>query len=127
MKNDAKLEALLKLGMTEEEALQVIADDTDIDHGEAKDFDLTKEQQANAKKYMGTGTRKTSESAKRVRKENPDKREIITMIFDLFRETAIDEDPMENVVMANPERQIDFHYKGESYSITLTQHRKPKG
>ena len=70
---------------------------------------------------------KLKHTVKRVRKENPDKREIITMIFDLFRETAIDEDPMENVVMANPERQIDFHYKGESYSITLTQHRKPNG
>lgn len=119
MKNDAKLEALLKLGMTEEEALQVIADDADIDHGEAKDFDLTKEQQANAKKYMGTGTRKNKEGAKRIRKENPDKRMLIGVINDAL-------DGLHNTVV-NPERQIDFEYNGESYSVTLTQHRKPKG
>lgn len=122
MKNDAKLEALLNLGMTEEEALQVIADDADIDHGEAKDFDLTKEQQANAKKYMGTGTRKNKEGVKRVRKEDPDKREIISVIDDALW-------PLVNndLKVVNPERQIDFEYNGESYSVTLTQHRKPKG
>lgn len=122
MKNDAKLEALLKLGMTEEEALQVLADDEDIDHGEAKDFDLTKEQQANAKKYMGTGTRKSVEGAKRKRKENPEKREIVEL---LAKALAKLEGTAPEVT--NPERQVDFVYKGENYSITLTQHRKPKG
>lgn len=122
MKNDAKLEALLKLGMTEEEALQVIADDVDIDHGEAKDFDLTKEQQANAKKYMGTGTRKNKEGVKRVRKEDPDKREIISVIDDAL--CCLVDNVHE---VTNPERQIDFEYNDKSYSVTLTQHRKPKG
>ena len=122
MKNDAKLEALLNLGMTEEEALQVIADDADIDHGEAKDFDLTAEQKQNAKKYMGTGTRKNKEGVKRVRKEDPDKREIISVIDDALCCLVY------NVhEVTNPERQIDFEYNDKSYSITLTQHRKPKG
>lgn len=122
MKHDAKLEALLKLGMTEDEALQVIADDADIDHGEAKDFDLTKEQQANAKKYMGTGTRKNKEGVKRVRKEDPDKRKIISVIDDALW-------PLVNndLKVVNSERQLDFEYNGKSYSVTLTQHRKPKG
>lgn len=122
MKNDAKLEALLKLGMTEEEALQVLADDADIDHGEAKDFDLTAEQKQNAKKYMGTGTRKSKEGVKRVRKEDPDKREIISVIDDAL--CCLVDNVHE---VTNPERQIDFEYNDKSYSITLTQHRKPKG
>lgn len=122
MKNDAKLEALLKLGMTKEEALQVIADDADIDHGEAKDFDLTKEQQANAKKYMGTGTRKNKEGVKRVRKEDPDKKKIISVIDDALW-SLVNND----LEVVNPERQLDFEYNGKSYSVTLTQHRKPKG
>lgn len=122
MKNDAKLEALLKLGMTKEEALQVIADDADIDHGEAKDFDLTKEQQANAKKYMGTGTRKNKEGVKRVRKEDPDKKKIISVIDDALW-VLVNND----LKVVNPERQLDFEYNGKSYSVTLTQHRKPKG
>lgn len=122
MKNDAKLEALLKLGMTEEEALQVLADDEDIDHGEAKDFDLTAEQKQNAKKYIGTGTRKSKEGVKRVRKEDPDKREIISVIDDAL--CCLVDNVHE---VTNPERQIDFEYNDKSYSITLTQHRKPKG
>lgn len=122
MKNDAKLEALLKLGMTEEEALQVLADDEDIDHGEAKDFDLTAEQKRNAKKYIGTGTRKSAEGAKRKRKEDPDKREIISVIDDAL--CCLVDNVHE---VTNPERQIDFEYNDKSYSVTLTQHRKPKG
>lgn len=122
MKNDAKLEALLKLGMTEEEALQVLADDEDIDHGEAKDFDLTAEQKQNAKKYIGTGTRKSKEGVKRVRKEDPDKREIISVIDDAL--CCLVDNVHE---VTNPERQIDFEYNDKSYSVTLTQHRKPKG
>ena len=46
----SQVENLMKaLGVTKEEALQIIADDEDIDKGIAKDFDLTKEQEQNAK------------------------------------------------------------------------------
>lgn len=122
MKNDAKLEALMKLGMSRDEALQVLADDDDIDHGEKKDFDLTKEQEKVAKQYTRTGTRKSANGKKPTRKENPDKREIISLLDDALC------DFVDNVKkVTNPERQIDFEYNGNSYSITLTQHRKPKG
>lgn len=119
-KNDEKMNALLKLGMTREEALQVIADDDDIDHGEAKDFDLTPEQQKNAQKYTRTGTRKSTEGVKRTRKENPLKREIIATLFEAVQ-------AYEKPQITNPEREISFFANGESFSITLTQHRKPKG
>lgn len=121
-KNDAKLDALMKLGMSREEALQVIADDTDIDHGEKKDFDLTAEQQKIASKYTRTGTRKSTSGTKKPRKENPDKREIISVLDDALCDLV---DNVKTVV--NPERQIDFEYNGASYSVTLTQHRKQKG
>ena len=118
---DPKVAALMKLGMSKEEALQVIADDADIDHGKSKDFDLSAEQQKIARKYTRTGTRKGGTTAK-PRKENPDKREIISVIDDALW-------PLVNndLKVTNPERQIDFEYNGNSYSITLTQHRKPKG
>lgn len=116
----------MKLGMTEAEALEVIADDDDIEHGKKKEFDLTPEQQKIAKQYTHTGTRKGS-AIKKPRKENPDKREIMNRIYDLFRDSTIDNEPVENVNMSNPERQINFDFNGNNYSITLTQHRKPKG
>ena len=118
---DPKLAALMKLGMTREEALQVIADDADIDHGKNKDFDLSAEQQKIAKKYTGTGTRKST-GTKKPRKENPDKREIISLLDKVLCDLV---DNAHEVV--NPERQIDFEYNGFSYSVTLTQHRKSKG
>ena len=120
MKNDPKLEALLKLGMSRDEALQVLADDDDIDHGIAKDFDLTAEQQKVAKQYTRTGTRKSTEGAKRNRKENPLKREIILMIYNAVKD-------FENSKIEKPEREISFTAEGENFSITLTQHRKAKG
>lgn len=119
-KNDEKLNALLKLGMTREEALQVLADDDDIDHGEKKDFDLTPEQQKNAQKYTRTGTRKSTSGTKRPRKENPLKREIIQAVFAAVQD-------YDNPQITNPEKEISFFANGESFSITLTQHRKPKG
>ena len=119
-KNDEKMNALLKLGMTRGEALQVLADDDDIDHGEAKDFDLTPEQQKNAQKYTRTGTRKSTSGTKRPRKENPTKREIIATLFEAVQ-------GYEQPQITNPEREISFFANGESFSITLTQHRKPKG
>ena len=119
-KNDEKMNALLRLGMTREEALQVLADDDDIDHGEAKDFDLTPEQQKNAQKYTRTGTRKSASGTKRPRKENPLKREIITTLFEAVQ-------AYEKSQIINPEREISFFANEESFSITLTQHRKPKG
>ena len=120
MKDDAKLEALMKLGMSRDEALQVLADDDDIDHGEKKDFDLTKEQEKVAKQYTRTGTRKSVNGKKPTRKENPLKREIIATLFDALQD-------YEQPQIANPEREISFFANGESFSITLTQHRKPKG
>lgn len=119
-KNDEKLNALLKLGMTREEALQVLADDNDIDHGVKKDFDLTPEQQKNAQKYTRTGTRKSAGGTKRPRKENPLKREIIQAVFAAVQ-------GYDNPQITNPEKEISFFANGESFSITLTQHRKPKG
>lgn len=68
---------------------------------------------------------------KRERKENPDKRAIISWLSDMIYEgdgmgESDWEHPFENVITANPEREITFIYKGNEYSITLIQHRKPK-
>ena len=57
---EKQIQALMKLGLSREEALQTLADDRDIDHGKPKDFDLSPEQMKNAKQYTKVGTRKTS-------------------------------------------------------------------
>ena len=66
------------LGITEEEAKQVIADDRAIDRGERMPFDLPPEKEKEAKKMANCGTRKTPtvynfDTSKKTRKENATK------------------------------------------------------
>ena len=122
---EKQIQALMKLGLSREEALQTLADDADIDKGKPKDFDLTAEQMKNAKQYTKVGTRKTSTTpTKRERKENPTKALIIAELFKFLGENA--EISAENLEILNKERQIFFKCGENDYEITLTQKRKPK-
>ena len=122
---EKQIQALMKLGLSREEALQTLADDKDIDKGLPKDFDLTKEQLKKAKQYTKTGTRKTKDTpTKRERKENPTKALIIAEIFKFLTEN--DEISAENLEILNKERQIFFKCGENDYELTLTQKRKPK-
>lgn len=122
---EKQIQALMKLGLSREEALQTLADDKDIDKGLPKDFDLTKEQLKNVKQYTKTGTRKTKNTpTKRERKENPTKALIIAEIFKFLTEN--DEISAENLEILNKERQIFFKCGENDYELTLTQKRKPK-
>lgn len=122
---EKQIQALMKLGLSREEALQTLADDKDIDQGKPKDFDLTAEQMKNAKQYTKVGTRKTSTTPiKRERKVNPTKTLIIAELFKFFSENA--EISAENLKILNKERQISFSINSEKYELTLIQKRKPK-
>jgi hypothetical protein len=122
---EKQIQALMKLGLSREEALQTLADDADIDKGKPKDFDLSAEQLKNAKQYTKVGTRKTSTTpTKRERKENPTKALIIAEIFKFLTEN--DEISAENLEILNKERQIFFKCGENDYELTLTQKRKPK-
>ena len=122
---ETQVEKLMRvLGLTEEEALQVIADDMSIDRGERMSFDLDKETEKQAKKYANVGTRKSAEKVTKTRKENPTKATVITEIFKFLNENA--EISAENVVILNKERQISFKIGDNSFELTLTQKRKPK-
>lgn len=116
------LDNLIALGMTEAEAEQVLQDDEQIDQG-AKLFELTDEQKEASKKARSTGTRKSGQTT-RTRKEDTQKRELITMIFDLFRDTCVDDEPITEINVTNVERQIDFTYCGRKFRIILSAPRK---
>ena len=117
-----QIQKLMKnLGLTEQEARELLADDTKVDKGQKMDFDLTPEQEKNAKKARATGTKKPTayKFENRKRKENPEKRDILKAVFELA------EDCWDNAELVNPERQVDFHLNGNHYSLTLTCHRPP--
>lgn len=119
------------LHCTEAEAEQIMADDKKIDRGEKMDFDLNAEQAKIAKKFTGTGTRKSptvykldNAGGKRSRKENPTKASIISELADFLIKHS--ENACVNVEITNKERQIAFKIGDNSYELTLVQKRKPK-
>ena len=120
--NEQIQKMMKNLGLTEQEARELLADDAKVDKGQKMAFDLTPEQEKNAKKARGTGTKKPTvyKLENRKRKENPEKRDILKAIFELA------EDCWDNAELVNPERQVDFHIGGNHYSLTLTCHRPPK-
>lgn len=127
----AQLEAMKKLGLSDEEIQELIAADAAIDKGEKMPFDLTEEQAKEAKKYTKAGTKKAptvykldNAEGKRSRKENPTKAAIIAEIAKFLTETS--ENACEMVEITNKERQIAFKIGENAYELTLVQKRKPK-
>ena len=118
----SQFEALLKLGLTEAEARQVLEDDKKIDRGEKMPFDLTKEQEKETRKYRQADRKPFVPNLKqRERKPNEPKRELISAIEEMLAYSDIQ---AESVVITNPERQIDFCWNGVKYRIVLSAPRK---
>ena len=120
---DKQIEKLMKLlKISEEEAIQLVADDKAIDRGERMSFDLSKEQEKQAKKYANVGekTKKTERKAP-VRKENATKSTIVAEISAFLAEKGY-----EMVEITNKERQIAFKVGENDYELTLVQKRKAK-
>lgn len=110
------------LGISREEAMQLIQDDNnDVS------VDLTPEQKKTAK-AMAQGDRKIETKPRnRERKPDDDKRLIIDILNSRlidachnFDENCIDDD----VVITNPEREIEFTFRGNKYRLTLSKPRK---
>lgn len=119
-----------KLGMSEQEIVEVLKADEAIDHG-AKLFELDPEKEKVSKEARKAGTRKApvaykldNTDGKRSRKENATKAGIIAELVTLFTENS--QFSIENIEILNKERQIGFNIGTERYEITLIQKRKPK-
>lgn len=114
-----QLEALMKLGMSEAEAKEVLEADRKIEKGEKMSFDLTKEQEK-ATRAMRQADRKpfVPDLKPRQRKPNEAKREIIQVLDEALT------DLVDDVTVTNVERQIDFVYNDVKYRIVLSAPRK---
>ena len=126
--DEAKKIALMRLGMSEKAALDVIDCDHEIDRGIAQDFDLDPEIEKMAKKYANSTTKKKPtvyEFTKRERKANPTKAGIIAELAKFLTDDS--EYATENVEITNKERMIGFSIGDDKFEITLVQKRKPKG
>lgn len=107
-----------KCGMSEKEIADVLESDERIDHGE-KLFELPEELQEGARKARLMGHKNPVAKAKRERKENEDKRFLLTVFANAVRNEA--DKPLE---IANPEREFSFEYNGQKYKVVLSCPRK---
>ena len=111
---------------TREEALDILAWDYDIDHGDKEKGAMTAEQ----KKMVRSLTKadkdptKKKTTAKRERKIDEDKKLIHDCMRIMFEGMELN-GKIENLTCKN-ETEISFVYNGAEYSVKLTKHRTPK-
>lgn len=123
-----QIEAMRKLGMTEEEIQEVLKTDREIDRG-ADPFPLTQEQEQVVKKarQADRAVNAYGKEVKRERKVDNDKRFLIdTFVWALTTDTEYCGDIVcaENINIINPEREIEFIFNGKKYKIVLSAPRK---
>lgn len=113
------------LGITRDEAIQLIADDEEIDHMTRTsdiDGDLTDEQRKSAKKARQADRKPTVykfDTSKRTRKENTGKRALIKTIKE-----ALENSGCTDLEVTNIEREIVFFADETKYKIVLSAPRK---
>ena len=128
MAESQKEKLMRTLGCTEEEALDIIANDKAIDQGKRVEFDLDPEREKMAKKMANVGTKKPTvykfDTKEKKRKENPTKAGIIAELAKFLEENS--ENACENVEITNKERQIAFKVGENDFELTLVQKRAKK-
>lgn len=113
------------LGLSSEEADDVLAYDKAVDKGEKTPYDLTKEQEKEVRKYRQADRKPTAyKFQKRERKPNATKAGIIAEISTFLQENCGFQ--VENVEIINKERQFSFQIGEDKFEITLVQKRKAK-
>jgi len=124
------LNLMARLGVTREEALDIIAYDNAVDHANTKaeqaalPYELTDEQKAVAKKMTNIGE-KTVKGKKpvivgaRPRKENPTKQSLIECL-----RAALEAQGVSELEVTNKERLIEFKVDEQKFTVTLTANRK---
>ncbi len=123
MIDEKKIQKAMKnLDLTREEAIEMLQEDEEIDKHDANPHPLSPEQEKVAKK-MRSSTRGPTvfKLDKRERKPNELKREIMQTLFECIQDTS-----WNAPTLTNPERTIDFSIRDKTFTVSLTEHRKPK-
>ena len=112
---DEKLIAkhMTNLGISREDAIQLIEDDKAIDKG-AKMFELDPELEKGAKKARQAERKISTTPVKKEKKAKPEKAEICTAMMDGLKSLGVDE-----FTVNNPEREFVFIHNGTKYKVTL--------
>lgn len=114
---------MASLKVSEAEAVEILKADEAIDDGE-KLFEQTAEQKKASKAMTTAGGGKHKEKAKRERKVDEDKATLIKAIDEGLRKVGV---PFigGNLAPQNT-AELSFEFNGNSYTVKLIKHRKPK-
>ena len=125
MAETQKQKIMRVLEVSEKEAEEILAYDNAVDSGMKTQYDLTKEQEKETRKYRQADRKRTSYNfPKRERKPNATKGGLIQELYKFLCENS--EFSTENVVITNKERQIAFQIGENKFELTLVQKRNPK-
>lgn len=106
------------LDISRDEALEIIADDEQIDKG-VKLFEQSAEQKKASKKYtkVSKAVNAYGKKVERVRKEDKDKRYLINILAESLGQLEINHD------VTNIEREILLNYNDRKFKIVLSAPR----
>lgn len=110
------------LGISREEAIELLQDDDDIDHDKEKAFDLPKEKLKEVTKSCGK--REYKKDPNRKKQERPKDTIKIGIIAELAKYLK---GRYSDVAITNESKLITFTYEGDTYEIDLKRKRKEKG
>lgn len=120
-----RLARIKKLGVSDEEALEILAYDKQVEQtkdSERLEYDLTKEQEAIAKKFKRTNSNVSTGKRNRAPKEDPTKEGVISAIAD-YLQGDIPVKDISGVEITNKTREILFKIADDYYSIVLSYKR----
>lgn len=113
--------ALMNLGMSAEEAEEVLTADDEIDRGK-KLFELSAEGKEAEKKYKNCGTRTVKspygQTLQKEKKTDNDKQKIIDILIEAIEKWC------GAVNVTNAEREFEFVYNDRKMKVTLSCPRK---
>ena len=140
--SDRQMTAFKKLGYSDEQIAEMLEDDKAVDRNEPLPWDMSKEEHKRAMKYANVDEHKkpakpkVEETVKERKtptvynwntegkkpKANPTKEQIISAVAQFLTEHG--EIGCENVEITNKQGKISFTMGENSFSFSLTQHRK---
>lgn len=131
--SERQMAAFKKLGYSDAQIEEMIEDDKAVDRNEPLPWDMSKEEHKKAMKYANADEHKKPVDKKtptvynwntegKKRTENVTKVELIAALAQFL--TDNENFSCENVAITNKQGKVEFTVNGNSFSFSLTQHRK---
>lgn len=131
--SERQMAAFRKLGYSDAQIEEMIEDDKAVDRNEPLPWDMSKEEHKKAMKYANADEHKKPADKKtptvynwntegKKRTENVTKVELIAALAQFL--TDNENFSCENVAITNKQGKVEFTVNGNSFSFSLTQHRK---